>query len=316
MIAANRDPKYDRLLQRAGRALGTNSPVEAVRKVRAIVGARHIPDSEVEAQKALEALQNGNIPTPAQITALEIVIRLMRPVMLSHGGALDDLPETANKDLQPTELKDAWSAFRDKIRPYIGSIGRIEGDRNVHVGTGFVVGNGLIATNRHVLAVLTNGSEALMAGAARIVFKQEAGAANSSADIGEITEVAEVHPKKDIVILRAVTGQRSPLEFADAIPNTGERIATIGFPGKDDVNNPLFLTSIFDGKFGVKSAALGEVLDGTEDTDIFHDCSTTQGNSGSPVFAVPSGKVAGIHRSGFFMYRNEAVGSPEITKLL
>jgi hypothetical protein len=165
MIAANRDPKYDRLLQRAGRALGTNSPVEAVRKVRAIVGARHIPDSEVEAQKALEALQNGNIPTPAQITALEIVIRLMRPVMLSHGGALDDLPETANKDLQPTELKDAWSAFRDKIRPYIGSIGRIEGDRNVHVGTGFVVGNGLIATNRHVLAVLTNGSEALMAGA-------------------------------------------------------------------------------------------------------------------------------------------------------
>jgi S1-C subfamily serine protease len=312
MIAA----KYDQLLKRAGRALGTNSPAEAVRKVRAIVGARHIPNSELEAQKALEALQNGNVPTPAEIMALEIVIRLMRPVMLSRGGALDDLPETANNDLQPTELKDAWSAFRDKIRPCIGSIGRIEGDKNVHVGTGFVVGDGLIATNRHVLAVLTSGSEALMAGTARIVFKQEAGAVNSSADIGEITEIAEVHPRKDIAILRAVTGQRPPLEFVDAIPDTGERIATIGFPGKDDINNPLFLTSIFDGKFGVKSAALGEVLDGTDDPDIFHDCSTTQGNSGSPVFAVPSGKVAGIHRSEFFMYRNEAVGSAEITKLL
>lgn len=308
--------KYDALLGRAQRALGQNSPVDAVRKVRAIVGARNIPNSELAAQEALEALRNGDIPTPAQVAALEVVIRLMRPVMLSRAGTLDDLPETANKDLQPAELKDAWSAFRDKIRPFIGSIGRIEGDKNQHVGTGFVVGNGLIATNRHVLAVLSSGAEVLNAGTARIVFKQEAGAANPPEDIAGIAEVVNIHPKRDIAILRAVTGQRPPLEFADVLPAEGEAIATVGFPGKDENNNPLFLASVFDGKFGVKSAALGEVLDSTEDPDIFHDCSTTQGNSGSPIFAVTSGKVAGIHRSGYFMYRNEAVVAGELRKLL
>jgi len=40
---------------------------------------------------------------------------------------------------------------------------------------------------------------------------------------------------------------------------------------------------------------------------LFHDCSTLGGNSGSPVFQLETGRVIGIHRSGFFMYRNEAV---------
>ncbi|MBB5052777.1 hypothetical protein HNQ36_002751 [Afipia massiliensis] len=310
------DDKVDALLGRARRALGTNTAAEAVRKVRAIVGSRRVPNSEDEAQKALESLQDGRIPSPSQLAALEVVIRMMRPVMRSRAGVLDDLPETSNKDLQPAALKDAWSAFRGKVHPYIGSIGRIEGNQNRPVGTGFVVGDGLIATNRHVLGVLSNGAEAITAGAARIVFKQEEGGGNSSADIAGIVEVVSVHPKKDIAILRAVTAQRRPLEFADSIPAIGETVVTVGFPGKDENNNPLFLSSVFDGKFGVKSAALGEVLDGTDDPDIFHDCSTTQGNSGSPVFAVTSGKVSGIHRSGYFMYRNEAVGSAEIRKLL
>lgn len=304
------------LLERARRALGANSPAEAVRKVRAIIGPRNIPNSELEAQHALEALQNGEIPTPQQLAALEIVVRLLRPVVLSINGALEDLPETENRDLRPPELKDAWSAFRITARQFVPSIGRIEDSQNRHVGTGFVVGAGLIATNRHVLAVLSSGSEALLSGATRIVFKQELGSSNAAADIAPIAEVVGVHPTKDIAILRADTGGRHPVTFADALPAAGANIATIGFPGKDEYNNPLFLTSVFDGKFGVKSAALGEILDGTAGTDIFHDCSTTQGNSGSPVFVVSTGQVAGIHRSGYFMYRNEAVSSAEIRTLI
>jgi len=65
----------------------------------------------------------------------------------------------------------------------------------------------------------------------------------------------------------------------------------------------------------MKRAAIGEVLDGTEQPNVFHDCSTTQGNSGSPVFLISSGKVGGIHRSGYFMYRNEAVVASELDRL-
>lgn len=301
---------------RARRALGSNTPAEAIRKVRAIVGSKNIPDSEAEAQKALETFQKGEIPTPGQIAALEMVIRLMRPVVLTSDGELGDLPETANKDLQPTELKDGWSGFRGKVRPFVGSIGRIEDSKKSHVGTGFVVGDGLIATNRHVLAVLSGGADVLAAGNARIVFKQEAGASNATTDIGGITEVVHVHPKKDIVILRAETAARAPVRFSDHELKEADTIVAVGYPGKDENNNPLFLTAVFNGKFGVRSAALGEVLDGTEGPDIFHDCSTTQGNSGSPIFSLATAEVVGIHKSGYFMYRNEGISAAEVRKLL
>ena len=62
----------------------------------------------------------------------------------------------------------------------------------------------------------------------------------------------------------------------------------------------------------MKRAALGEVLDGTEAPDLFHDCSTTQGNSGSPIFNLLTGQGVGIHRAGFFMYRNEAVDADHL----
>jgi hypothetical protein len=304
------------LLARAERALAGQSPVDAVKKVRAIVGPLNIPDSEAEAQRALEALRDGNTPTPQQLAALEVVVRLLRPVVLLQNGQLADLPETDNRDLRPPELKDAWSTFQTVARPYVGSIGRIEDGRNRHVGTGFVVGAGLVATNRHVLAVLSSGSDAIGPGAGRIVFRQEYLGENSAADIAALVEVVAIHPSKDIVVLRADTAARTPVSFADDVPPEGGNVVTIGFPGKDEFNNPLFLAAVFDGKFGVKRAALGEVLDGTAAADIFHDCSTTQGNSGSPVFTLATGKVAGIHRSGYFMYRNEAVTAAEIRTLL
>lgn len=304
------------IFDRARRALGTNTPAEAVKKVRAIVGPHNIPDMEAEAQIAYKTFYGGGVPTPAQISALEMVIRLMRPVILSKEGELADLPESPEKDLHPSDLKDAWSGFRDKVRPFVASVGRIEGHGNVHVGTGFVVGDGLIATNRHVLSVLTSGGDALAAGTSRVAFKQESGVPNAAADVGGITEVAGIHPTKDIAVLRAETGTRRPVVFSDDVLNEAERVVTLGFPGKDEINNPLFLSAVFNGKFGVKSAALGEVLEGTLDPDIFHDCSTAQGNSGSPIFAMSSAEVVGIHRSGYFMYRNEGISAAEIKKLL
>lgn len=310
------DEKYRMMLARADRALGNNSPVEAVKKVRAIIGPRNIPQSELEAQHALEALRRGEKPTPAQVAALEIVVRLMRPVVLSRDGMLGDLPETPNKDLQPTALKDAWSTFRTTVHPFIGSIGRIEDASNRHVGTGFVAGRDVIATNRHVLAVLSTGSEVLVPGSARIVFKQEFRARDQPSDIVAIEGVAAIHLTLDVVLLKIDAGGRQPVRFCSRLPAVGEAVATVGYPGNDEANNPLFLTSVFDGRFGVRSAAVGEALDGTAASNIFHDCSTTQGNSGSPVFLISTGEVAGIHRSGYFMYRNEAVSADEIGRLL
>ena len=296
-----------KMLARAQRALGDNSPTEAVRKVRSIVPSKKIPASEKDAQIAMDLLLDGKTPTPAQITALEIVVRLMRPVVLTANAGLGDLPETSNRDLQPEALKSAWSDFRRIVAPLVGSIGRIEDASGNHVGTGFVAGKNMIATNRHVLAVLTYGGNVLAPSHSRICFKQESGLTNAKTDYANIESVIDFHPKYDIALLQCNVGGRTSLDFEDSLPEVGSAICTIGYPGDDKKNNPLFLTPVFNGAFGVRSASLGETLDGTEGIEIFHDCSTTRGNSGSPVFALSTAKVVGIHLSGFFMYRNQAL---------
>jgi hypothetical protein len=304
--------KMIQLRDRASRALGSHPVAEALTKFRAIIGPAIIPVSEPLAQAALEKLHQGQVPTPEQLSALEIVVRLLRPVVFSRNGALDDLPDSAGHNLYPPELKDAWSGFKQRVKGFVGSVGRVESRRGDHVGTGFLVRPDLLATNRHVLGVLTFGSEVLAPGATHVVFKQEIGLNNQPADIVHIQGVAAIHPTLDMVLLTIAPQERRAVEIEPVRVTDGERVAIIGYPGEDPVNNPLFLASVFNGKFGVRRAALGEVLDGTESPVLFHDGSTTQGNSGSPIFSLNSARVAGIHRAGFFMYRNEGVDADQL----
>lgn len=310
------EKKYEFLLARADRVLGNHCVKDAVIKVRAIVGPRNIPDNEPLAQSAIDKLRQAEKPTAQELTALEIIVRLLRPVVFSRNAQLDDLPESEGKDLYPQEYKDLWNDFRKKVEPLLYSIGRVEFVDGRHVGTGFLVGDGLLATNRHVLGDLTFGSEELSPGAARVVFKQEEGATNPPEHIIPLDSVAAIHPKLDMVLLRMQRLERPYLTIEAAPLTVGARVATIGYPAEDWANNPLFLLGVFQGRFGVKRAALGEVLDGTASPNLFHDCSTTQGNSGSPIFSLTTGFVGGIHRSGLFMYRNEAVDAGELKNFI
>lgn len=308
--------KFELLLLRAQRALGNNRVDAAVAKVRAIVGPAEIPNSEEKAQTAFNKLREGEEPDADELAALEIVIRLLRPVVYTRqGGKIDDLPSDAGHNLYPEELKDLWSSFRTSAEKAMASVGRVERNGQ-HVGTGFVVGEGLLATNRHVLAQLTYGAEVIAPEQTRVVFKQEKGETNPANTIVAIESVHAIHPHLDMVLLKLGKHERAPLAFEKTRLEEGARIVVVGYPGEDKENNPLFLTSVFGGGFGVRRAALGEILDGSLSPAIFHDCSTTRGNSGSPVFSLESGKVAGIHRAGFFMYRNEAIDVTALAKFV
>ena len=99
-----------RLRDRARRALGEQT-------VRAIIGPGQIPASEAAAQSAWNKLRDGDAPTPDELQALELVIRMMRPAPLSIGGRLEDLPDHEGHHLYPPDLKDAWATFRTLVRP-------------------------------------------------------------------------------------------------------------------------------------------------------------------------------------------------------
>jgi len=234
-------------------------------------------------------------------------VRLLRPAPLSRAGALDDLPDQKGHNLYPSELKDSWSSFRTRVQPLLYSIGRVNLIDGKHIGTGFVVADGILATNRHVLDDLTFGTGVLAADRAQMAFQREVGATDAPEQTVPIAGVIRVHPRFDIALLAIPALGRPPVTL-DAGPSAdGARVAVIGYPAKDEARNPMFTAAIFGNTFGVKRAAIGEILDGTEAPVLFHDCSTLGGNSGSPVFSIDTGRVVGIHRSGLFMFRNEAV---------
>ena len=308
------DKKLQFLRDRALRALGNNSVEKAVAKTRAIIGVTDIPASEVDAQKALEKLYNNEVPEPAELAALELVIRLLRPAPLSRNkGQLDDLPDQQGRNLYPQELKDLWSDFRKKSPQVLSAVGRVEMANGQHIGTGFLVGPEALMTNRHVLGDLSFGTELLGPGQARVGFRREIGGGDAKTDFVSIEGVTSIHPKLDMVVLKIkAQPDRGNLTIALAAAGEGEQVATIGYPAADEGRNPLFSSAVFGTDYGYKRAALGEVLDGTGNPTLFHDCSTLGGNSGSPVISLKTGLVVGIHYSGYFMYRNEAVDADEL----
>jgi hypothetical protein len=302
------------LLARAERALGTHQVGQAVARLRAIVGPTTIPLGEAAAQAAWDKLRNGEAPSADELTALEFVIRLLRPAPLSRAGRLDDLPDQQGHNLYPQELKDAWATFRPLVEPLLQSIGRIDLSDGTHVGTGFLVAEGMLATNRHVLADLTFGTEVLPPSRSQVVFQREFGSNDDQGNIVAIEGVINVSPTADIALLSVRRLGRPTVALDVNAVCEGERVVVIGYPARDSTRNPLFSDAVFQGKYGVRRAAIGEMLDGMAVPHFYHDCSTLGGNSGSPVFSLRTGRVIGIHRSGFFMYRNEAVDGATLSR--
>ncbi|HEY1052898.1 MAG TPA: serine protease [Prosthecobacter sp.] len=305
---------HDRLLQRALRAFGDLPPSEAIAKTRAITGPGGIPASEALAVSAMKKLRHFIAPTQEEVLALEYVIRIMRPAPLTRDGLLDPLDDGAG-DVHPPATVGRWNTFRVNVQSILRSVGRIDHLQLGHMGTGFLIGPGLLATNAHVLTFLTQGTGILAPGSARVRFNCELGAQEPAPTRASILGVAAVHPELDIALLQIEeNADRVSLSLdLDTQVEEGHPIVVVGYPAESSASNPLFQEAIFKGKFGVRRGALGEVLSAQAPV-LHHDCTTLGGNSGSPIFSLQSEKVIGIHSSGTFTYRNDGVTAREIDK--
>ncbi len=307
-MPANDDALED-LLKRAERSVGAGGAVHtAFAGVRAIIGVARFPAGETLAEEAMETLRKGQVPTPAQIAALETVIKALRPSILSQQGLLDGLP--AYQKHEPGTVSQ-WNTFRNTAKPLLYSVGRIDlaqGDTpaaTTPLATGFVVAPGAVVTNTHVLDALSAGVRQLQKGQAVMLFGQEFGVVPDRAPVA-ITGVIAVHPKLDMCLLR-IADQTLPAWPIDGQPTQKtRRVAAIGYP-QDDPRSPVFRDVIFNDRYLVKRGAPGEVR-GVTPNAVYHDCSTLGGNSGSPLVDLDSCKIVGVHRDGpLFLFRNEAV---------
>jgi endonuclease G len=258
---------------------------------------------------------------PENLFVEAIVRKVGRPVL-----------KVRNDDFDLAELDtDFWKSsleqHRAALRSVIRSVGRIELVNNPYftwVGTGWVVADDVIVTNRHVASEFAKESDG------RFVFRQsldgvmkarldfrEEYLGEGSAEF-ELVEVLHIEEDRgpDLAFLRidwtgsGAGAPRAPLPLA-SMAAVKQPVAVIGYPAKDSrTYMPDEMDRIFGDIYDVKRLAPGEVMQVAEERGLFaHDCTTLGGNSGSVICDMETGQALGLHFGGKEEWANYAVSS-------
>ncbi len=260
---------------------------------------------------------------PREEDALEAIVELdgSRPTLaIPEGDAIDPHDEALR------EWRNAVKNFARQISAVAAAVGRVDLD-GTHTGTAFVVKDGLVLTNRHVLQEIASqraDGRWEFLGEATISFDSNPGIARRRHF--RIVEVIAAGPdpidrrsidytKLDYAILAC--DPRGDAPFPSPLPLEGDAdkiiegrpIFTVGYSGQppsgtydDDV-----LARLFQHRYGVKRFAPGEIDRGlgdeaarTGETVFCHDATTLGGNSGSCVVDLGNdGRlVVGLHFAG------------------
>ncbi|MGC1974785.1 MAG: DNA/RNA non-specific endonuclease [Pseudolabrys sp.] len=284
------------------------------------------PGNVAAAEAGLQKLAEDRVQeiTPSEMLGLEaIVLPRNRPVALVRGDSYDDL------DGPWVSLND--DVIKKRIAPLLPLIGRVEVPSSPilpYAGTGFVVGQGLIATNRHVAQLFSQGRGLTIryrAGDAAIDFKRQIDAPDDDRTAYlSVRAVEMIHPYWDMALLRVDDlptdrmlrlSVKSPEELVD------HNVVVIGYPARDERNDVALQDRVFNRTYNVKRLQPGVIrarakIQSFENTvnALTHDASTLGGNSGSAVIEVESGEVVALHFAGEYLKANYAVPMHELAR--
>ena len=284
------------------------------------------PNNVGAAESGLQKLAEDRVQeiTPSEMFGLEaIVLPRNRPVAFVRGNSYDDL------DGPWVSLND--EVVKKRIASLLPLIGRVEVPSSPilpYAGTGFVVGQGLIATNRHVAQIFAQGLGLTIryrAGDAAIDFKRQVDAPDDERTAYlSVRAVEMIHPYWDMALLR-VDGLptdrmlrlsvKSPEELLD------RNVIVIGYPARDERNDVALQDRIFNRTYNVKRLQPGVIrtrakVQSFENSvnALTHDASTLGGNSGSAVIEVDTGEVVALHFAGEYLKANYAVPMYELAR--
>ena len=216
--------------------------------------------------------------------------------------------------------------YAEPISAIATAVGRIDLD-GTHKGTGFVVKEGLILTNRHVLQELANQREPgkwEFKGEPTITFDANPDKSRDRqfkiervvlAGPDEIDPFSVDYNKLDFAIVECETGGGKTFPAPLSLENDADKIAegrpvfTVGYPAHPgyDTYESQVLDRLFRYRYGVKRFSPGEIdrglgsaADGTGEAVFAHDATTLGGNSGSCVVDLGNDGqlVVGLHFAG------------------
>lgn len=262
--------------------------------------------------------------TNQELGALEaIVMPRNRPVVFVRGTSYDD-------------VEDPWSTLnapevKIRIASLFPSIGRIELPLSPAIpygGTGFVVGKGLLMTNRHVAQLFADGIGSTIryqTGGSAVDFKRQVDTpADDHTAYLKVRGVEMIHPYWDMALLN-VDGLPEvdflPLSTASPESVFEHNIVVIGYPARDDRSDLELQDKIFQRKYFVKRLQPGMIRSRARVRSfenmvnaMTHDASTLGGNSGSAIVDVDTGHVVALHFAGEYLKANYAVPMFELAR--
>jgi endonuclease G len=191
-----------------------------------------------------------------------------------------------------------------------------------------VVGKGLIATNRHVAQLFSQGLGLTIryrAGDAAIDFKRQIDAPDDDgAAYLSVRAVEMIHPYWDMALLRVdnlPTDRMLRLSVKSPEELLSHNVVVIGYPARDDRSDFALQDRVFSRTYNVKRLQPGIIRARAEIQSfennvnaMTHDASTLGGNSGSAVVDIDSGDVVALHFAGEYLKANYAVPMYELAR--
>lgn len=209
----------------------------------------------------------------------------------------------------------------ERVRESVYLIGFLIDGKIYGVGTGFAIGDSTIMTNAHVVEALTSFFKAYDMSDIPVVAVKDGGIVFG--DGFHKIDAYRVHSQYDTAstftydfgLLRATDGGLdSVVTIARNIENSievGDDLITIGFPGETNQHNYVSPLATFK-RCNISTLRPFDSEDNAEHKSsvIQHDCNTTGGTSGSPLFN-KKGEVIGVHNSGVYTYVLDGNGEYE-----
>lgn len=258
--------------------------------------------------------------TGEELIGLEAIVHIeARPAILIQDGHFFPPPaEWQNLENQ-----------RGQIETTFQSVGRIEVVNHPTyewVGTGFLVGENVIMTNRHVAEIFCKRGclgrwDIEPEITAKIDYVEELGSL-ASAEFA-LTSVIGIHSTFDMALFQIEPISSTGVNLPQPLPVSsnppaelpGELVYCVGYPAWDGRrNDPEVMRKIFSNIFNVKRFQPGKLMSYSNAKKILtHDCSTLGGNSGSCVIDLETNQVIGLHFGGRYLEGNSAVALWELT---
>jgi endonuclease G, mitochondrial len=317
---------------------------EKLAKLRAFNASVHETDEQLAEESAdlrgaltapaLERTEAAGRRAPAAeedtelaVVAESIALRRTRPVLAirDHQPVLD-FRDAADSAIWKARLTAAAPVLDAAIR----AVGRIdlEGGSLDWVGTGWLVSENILVTNRHVARWFAERK-----GSGFVFSMGDNGTIRSTVDfLQEIDNPATLTFRlvKPLHIEEAAGAdvaffevERSgggsalgtPIPLAARVAAT-EHVATIGYPAYDSrIPEPELMERIYGSVYNKKRLAPGAITR-VDETRAHHNCTTLGGNSGSVVLDLKSGEALALHFSGTFLAINYAVRADVLKRLL